>query len=56
MEGQENPEKPIFLPHLSFCHPSAGPRTVVRSQSQSNPVKPMLPVKLSDKSYANSLT
>jgi hypothetical protein len=24
MEGQENQEKPIFLPQSSFCHPFAG--------------------------------
>ena len=35
-KGREKSANPIFLPILSFCHPSAGLRTVERSQTQSN--------------------
>jgi hypothetical protein len=35
MEGLENWEKPIFLPGLSFCHPSAGFRTASQSVAVS---------------------
>jgi hypothetical protein len=31
MLGQKNQGKPIFLPGLSFCHPSAGRRTESQS-------------------------